>query len=418
MPLTLTQLHAREILDSRGNPTLAVRATLSDGSTDEAMVPSGASTGEHEALELRDNDPRRYHGKGVLNACAHVNTEIAKALIGQSIESQSDVDRTMITLDGTENKARLGANAILGVSLAIARARTKAEGVPLYRSLAQQFGFPTDRWTFPIPMMNVLNGGVHADSGLDVQEYMIVPQHVRFSERVRIGSEVFHSLKEVLKERGDVVAVGDEGGFAPHVGRNEEALVVLHQAITAAGYTPGNEVKLAIDTASSELFKNGRYTFDAHTIDAQELIETYERWTREYHLVSIEDGLAEDDWENWRVLTERLGARTQLIGDDLFATDVKRVRMGIENRVANSVLIKPNQIGTLSETIEAVKLAQHSNYTVVISHRSGETEDTTIADLAVAVGAQYIKTGSLSRSERVAKYNRLMAIEEEIHAAT
>lgn len=416
MSLTLTHLHAREILDSRGNPTVAVRATLSDGSTDEAMVPSGASTGEHEALELRDNDTGRYHGKGVLTACRNVNTEIAQALIGMNVSSQRVIDRKMIALDGTENKSRLGANAILGVSLAIARARAKAEGMPLYRSLAQQFGFAQSQWTFPTPMMNVLNGGVHADSGLDIQEYMIVPHHERFADRVRIGSEIFHSLKEVLKERGDVVAVGDEGGFAPHVGRNEEALVVLHEAIKKAGYTPGKEVSLAIDAASSELFKSGRYTFDAHSIDAQELVATYERWIDQYHLISIEDGLAEDDWSNWEMLTHRLGKRVQLVGDDLFVTNVKRLQEGVDRSVANSILIKVNQIGTLSETIDAIQLAQESKYTVVISHRSGETEDTTIADLAVAVGAEYIKTGSLSRSERIAKYNRLMAIEEEIHS--
>lgn len=416
MPITLSQLHAREVLDSRGNPTVAVRATLSDGSTDEAMVPSGASTGEHEALELRDADEKRFHGKGVLNACRAVNEDIAQALRGMDVASQRAIDERMIALDGTENKSRFGANAILGASLAIARARARAEGVSLYRSLAAQFGYAQARWSLPVPMMNVLNGGVHADSGLDIQEYMIVPQHARFAERVRIGSEVFHSLKAVLKERGDVVAVGDEGGFAPHVGRNEEALVVLHEAIERAGYVPGVHVQLALDPASSEFFKNGMYQFDAHSITASELIAVYRRWVSDYHVISIEDGLAEDDWNNWETLTRELGATTQLVGDDLFVTNVKRLQMGIDQKVANSILIKVNQIGSLSETIDAIQLAQNHQYTVVISHRSGETEDTTIADLAVAVGAQYIKTGSLSRSERIAKYNRLMAIEEELES--
>lgn len=415
MSYTLSSLHAREILDSRGNPTVAVRATLSDGSTDEAMVPSGASTGEHEALELRDGDPKRFQGKGVVQACAHVNTEIAAALIGSDIADQRALDERMIALDATPNKSRLGANAILGVSLAVARARAIAEHKPLYRSLADQFGFVRATWTLPTPMMNVLNGGVHADSGLDIQEYMIVPQHPRFAERVRIGAEVFYALKQVLKERGDVIAVGDEGGFAPHVGRNEEALVVLHEAITKAGYTPGVEVALALDPASSEFFNNGKYTFDAHALTAQELIDVYARWISKYHIMSIEDGLAQDDWDQWAVMTQRLGATTQLVGDDLFVTNSERLRMGIDKKVANSILIKVNQIGTLSETIDAIQLAQKQKYTIVISHRSGETEDTTIADLAVAVGAQYIKTGSLSRSERIAKYNRLMQIEDELN---
>lgn len=413
-PFILSRLSAREVLDSRGNPTVAVTATLSLGASAEALVPSGASTGVHEALELRDGDSARYLGTGVLKACAYVENEIAQVLLGIDVSDQRALDNAMIALDGTPNKSRLGANAILGVSLACARARAVAENIPLYRSLAKQFGYPDSGYTLPTPMMNVINGGVHADSGLDIQEFMILPQHARFAERVRIGSEVFHHLKSLLKERGDVVAVGDEGGFAPHIGRNEEGFRVLSEAVSKAGYTLGRDVMLACDVAASEFYKNEKYTFDAHSLSAEELIALYEQWIPQYHIISIEDGFAEDDWASWKMMTERLGKTIRLVGDDLFVTDPKRLQRGITEGIANSILIKVNQIGTLSETIDAIQLAQKNNYTVVISHRSGETEDTTIADLAVAVRAQYIKTGSLSRSERIAKYNRLMAIELDL----
>jgi enolase len=410
--MKLQSLLSREVLDSRGNPTVAVRATLDDGSTAEAMVPSGASTGTHEALELRDGDAARYGGKGVLKACANVVDRIFPALRDVEATDQRAVDAAMIALDGTENKSMLGANAVLGVSLAVARAAAVSRRVPLYVSLRQTFdlGEPS----LPSPTMNVINGGVHADNGLDIQEFMVVPQHAVLSERIRIGAEVFHALKKILHERGMITAVGDEGGFAPNIARNEEGLQLLREAVTATGYRFGVDVKLALDVAASEFYKNGVYSFDGAPLQAVDLIATYAKWIDEYALLSIEDGLAEDDWENWAVLTKQLGDRVRLVGDDLFVTNANRLQRGIDIGVGNAILVKVNQIGSLTETIDTIALAQKNGYTVIVSHRSGETEDTTIADLAVAVGAQYIKTGSLSRSERVAKYNRLMEIEREL----
>jgi len=410
--MKLQSLLSREVLDSRGNPTVAVRATLADGSTAEAMVPSGASTGSHEALELRDNDEKRYGGKGVLQACANVTEKIFPLLRDMDVEDQRAVDQAMIALDGTPNKAVLGANAILGVSLAIARAVAVSRKLPLYVSLRQTFGLGEPR--LPYQMMNVLNGGVHADNGLDIQEFMIIPQHARLAERVRMGAEIFHTLKKILQDRGNTTAVGDEGGFAPHIARNEEGLVLLKEAVEKAGHAFGTDVKLGLDVAASEFFKNGSYRFDGAPLTAAQLTAKYSEWIEKYALASIEDGLSEDDWQNWQTHTRDLGGRTILVGDDLFVTNVARLQQGIDQGVANAILIKVNQIGSLTETIDTILLAQKNHYTVCVSHRSGETEDTTIADLAVAVGAEYIKTGSLSRSERVAKYNRLMAIEAEL----
>ncbi|OGY85615.1 MAG: phosphopyruvate hydratase [Candidatus Kerfeldbacteria bacterium RIFOXYA2_FULL_38_24] len=411
--MKLKSLQAREILDSRGNPTVAVKAVLENNVWAEAMVPSGASTGTHEALELRDSDKKRYAGLGVLKACENVNNKIQNVLKNFDISSQAAVDEQMIKLDGTENKTNLGANSILGVSLAIAQAQAKAQNLELYAYLRQNFVLDLTDYRLPYTMMNVLNGGKHSNNGLNIQEFMIIPQASEFAERIRLGAEVFQSLKKILNEKGHSTAVGDEGGFAPSLSTNEEALQLLQIAIEKAGYVLGQDVCLGIDAAASEFFnkEDNSYTFDKQKISAEKLMDIYQQWTEKYHIMIIEDGLAEDDWKNWAVLTKRLGAKIVLIGDDLFVTNTKRLQKGIEQKVANAILIKVNQIGTLSETMAAINLARAHHYQVIISHRSGETEDTTIADLAVAVNADYIKTGSLSRSERIAKYNRLLAID-------
>ncbi len=406
---TIVEVRAREVLDSRGNPTVEAEVELESGAVGRAMVPSGASTGKFEALELRDGGPR-YLGKGVLRAVAHVKDRIAPEVVGLDALDQAAVDQAMLALDGTPNKASLGANAILAVSLATARAAAEALGIPLWRHLGG-----VQAAVLPVPLMNVINGGVHADNDLDVQEFMLVPLGFpRFSEALRAGVEVFHHLKKVLKEKGHATNVGDEGGFAPALKGNEEALELLLEAIERAGYRPGKEVALALDTAASEFYQGGRYRFEGKERSAEELVEIYERWVERYPIVSLEDGLAEEDWQGWKLLTERLGKKIQLVGDDLFVTNPARLERGIQEGVANAILIKPNQIGTLTETLETIRLAHHAGYRTVISHRSGETEDPFIADLSVAVNAGQIKTGSASRSERIAKYNQLLRIEEAL----
>jgi len=413
---TIIDIAAREILDSRGNPTVEADVVLASGETGRAAVPSGASTGEHEARELRDGEASRYLGKGVRNAVRNIEETIAPALRGLVAVDQVEIDRTMIELDGTPNKAKLGANAILAVSMATARAAAAETGLPLYRYL----GGPLSR-TLPVPMMNILNGGAHATNTVDFQEFMIVPVGVEsFAEALRVGAEVFHSLKKVLVKRKLATGVGDEGGFAPDLKDDEQALQVIIEAIEAAKYAPGKEVALALDVAASELYTKGSYTFKksgAGTRDAAGMIELYAKWMDEYPIVSIEDGLAEDDWDGWAQLTKALGDRVQLVGDDLFVTNTERLARGIENGVANAILIKVNQIGTLTETLEAIDMARAAGYLSVISHRSGETEDTFIADLSVATGAGQIKTGSASRTDRVAKYNQLLRIEEQLGEA-
>jgi enolase len=407
----LTGLSALEVLDSRGNPTISVTAYTESGSG-TAIVPSGASTGKHEAVELRDGDAKRYGGKGVQKAVWNVENDIAAKVVGMDISDQAALDATMIALDGTRDKSRLGANAILGVSLAVARAAAQAMETPLYRYLGG-----AQAHLLPLPMSNILNGGVHADTSVDLQEFMVCPVGApSFSEAIRAVSEVYHALKGVLKEQKLATAVGDEGGFAPNLTSNEEALGLIVEAIGAAGYRAGDEVALAIDVAASELFKNGSYTLagEGRTLSATELVDLYEAWIKRYPIISIEDGMAEDDWAGWKLLTERLGDRIQLVGDDIFVTNVERLAQGIEKGVANSILIKVNQIGTLSETLQAIDAARTAHYSAVISHRSGETEDTTIADLVVATGVGMIKTGAPARGERVAKYNRLLAIEHEL----
>ena len=410
---TIDMIRAREVLDSRGDPTVAVDVYLASGTVGTAMVPSGASTGAHEAVELRDGDSARYGGKGVLKAVGNVDDVIAPELIGEQATDQSAIDAVLRELDGTPDKSRLGANAMLGVSLACARAAAADVGQPLYRYL----GGPIAR-TLPVPLMNVLNGGRHATDSADMQEYMLAPiGAVSFKEAVRMGSEIFHALKKLLHDRGMGTGVGDEGGFAPSgLTSNEQPIELILSAIEAAGYTPGSDCAIALDPASTELFANGKYTLarEKTTLDSAAMVKKYAGWRDRYPLVSIEDGLAEDDWEGWKLLTKTLGDRLQLVGDDLFVTNVERIRRGVNEGCANAVLIKLNQIGTLTETIEAVELAHRSGYAAVISHRSGETEDTTIADLCVALNTGQIKTGSLSRSERVAKYNRLMEIELEL----
>ncbi len=407
----ILDISAREILDSRGNPTVEVDVMLSSGAAGRAAVPSGASTGEHEALELRDGDSARYLGKGVRQAVGHVVDTIAPALRDMEAEDQIEIDRTMIELDGTPNKGKLGANAILGVSMAVARAAAVDAGLPLHRYL----GGPLAR-TMPVPLMNILNGGAHSTNTVDFQEYMVVPVGAdSFAEGLRMGAEVFHALKKVLVKRKLATGVGDEGGFAPDLATDEDALKVVIEAIESAGYAPGKQVALALDCAASELFKKGTYTFKksgAGSRDAKGMVELYAKWLDEYPIVSIEDGLAEDDWDGWATLTSELGDRVQLVGDDLFVTNTERLARGIENGVANSILIKVNQIGTLTETLEAIEMARSAGYLSIISHRSGETEDTFIADLAVGTGAGQIKTGSASRTDRVAKYNQLLRIEE------
>jgi enolase len=409
---TISDVHAREILDSRGNPTIEVEVELTGGAVGLAAVPSGASTGEHEAHELRDGDERRYLGKGVTQAVRNVIDVIAPEIIGRDALAQAEIDRLMIALDATDNKAKLGANAILGVSMAVSRAAANAVGLPLWRYL----GGARAR-ILPTPLMNVLNGGSHADNGLEVQEFMIVPVGAtRFSDALRAGVETFHALKALLKKQNLATSVGDEGGFAPRVESNEAALHLVVQAIEKAGYRPGQDIAVALDAASSEFYdkQKKRYTFDKREVDSDGLVAIYRMLSDKYPIVSIEDGCAEDDWDGWKKLTQALGDRVQLVGDDLFVTNTRRLQMGIEREVANSILIKVNQIGSVTETLEAIELAALNDYSSVISHRSGETEDTYIADLAVASGAGQIKTGSASRSERIAKYNQLLRIEEEL----
>jgi len=415
--IDIVDVHAREILDSRGNPTVEVEVTVSTGDTGRAAVPSGASTGEHEALELRDGDKARYLGKGVRKAVENVNEKIAPAVVGMDADDQYALDRRMIDLDGTPTKSNLGANAILGVSLAAARAAALAHGVPLYRWVGG-----AQARTLPVPLMNILNGGAHADTRVDVQEFMVMPVGApTFAEGLRWGAEIFHALKKVLKGRKLATGVGDEGGYAPDLGSNEEALAVVAEAVGQAGYKLGDDVVLALDVASSEFFDKAKGTYvlkgEGKEFDRQGLVGWYEDLCKRYPIASIEDGCAEDDWEGWKLLTERLGDRVQLVGDDLFVTNVERLSRGIEQGIANSLLVKVNQIGSLSETIEAVRMAQKAGYTAVMSHRSGETEDTTIADLAVALDCGMIKTGSASRSDRIAKYNQLLRIEEELGSA-
>ncbi len=407
----IERVHARQILDSRGNPTVEVEVGLRSGASGRAAVPSGASTGEFEATELRDGG-RAWAGKGVSRAVANVESEIATAVAGMDAADQQALDRALIELDGTPNKSRLGANAILGVSLAAAHAQAAAEGLPLWRYL----GGP-DACVLPVPMMNVLNGGAHADNAVDFQEFMVVPCGApTFSECLRMGAEVFHALKRTLHERGLSTAMGDEGGFAPDLGSNEEALKVLVAGIEAAGYRPGEDVAIALDPATSELYHDGAYVLEheGRTLSAAELSDYWAELAGRYPIVSLEDGMGEEDWDGWRTLTERLGAGLQLVGDDLFVTNTERLRRGIDTHVANSILIKVNQIGTLTETLEAIAMARDAGYTAVMSHRSGETEDVTIADLAVATGCGQIKTGAPSRSDRVAKYNQLLRIEEQL----
>ncbi|HTM87895.1 MAG TPA: phosphopyruvate hydratase [Terriglobales bacterium] len=409
----IQQVHAREILDSRGNPTVEAEVKLEGGAKGRAAVPSGASTGEHEAVELRDGDKKRYLGKGVLKAVENVNGELADALCGVDAADQRTLDQKVIELDGTENKSRLGANALLAVSMAAARAAACAHQLPLYRYLG---GVGAN--LLPVPMMNILNGGAHADNNVDFQEFMAMPVGAKsFSEALRWGVEVFHTLKGVLKKRGYSTAVGDEGGFAPSVKSNVEAIEVVLEAISAAGFKPGVQVAIALDPAASEFYQDGRYVFkksDKSAKSSEEMVRYWSEWVRQYPIVSLEDGLAEDDWKGWQMLTRELGGRIQLVGDDLFVTNVKRLRQGIEQNVGNSILIKVNQIGTVSETLDAIDLARRNGYTAVISHRSGETEDTFISDFAVATAAGQIKTGSASRTDRVAKYNQLLRIEEEL----
>ncbi|MDD4994863.1 MAG: phosphopyruvate hydratase [Patescibacteria group bacterium] len=419
MNFKIKNVKAREILDSRGNPTLEATIELVGGAVGISKVPSGASTGSHEAWELRDGG-KRYLGKGVLRAVSNVNKIIGPMLRGIDARRQADIDHAMIELDGTLNKKKLGANAILGVSLAAASAAAREAGKPLYRYIAGVYGFKPRKLRLPYPMMNILNGGAHAGWTLDFQEFMIVPRGARFRERVRAGSEIFHQLGKILKASGYPTAVGDEGGFAPRLGKNEQAFGLIMKAIRAAKYKPGRDVAIAIDAAATEYYdaKSRRYILkvDKKRLDAANLVRQYESWIKKYPLISIEDGLSEDDWTNWQAMTRRLGKKILLVGDDLFVTNAERLGSGIELGVGNAILIKVNQVGTLTETIDAIKLAQGAGYKVVISHRSGETADTFIADLAVAIGAEYIKTGSLSRSERVEKYNRLMEIEAELGA--
>ncbi len=415
--MEITRVVGREILDSRGNPTVEADVWLVDGSMGRAAVPSGASTGEHEAVELRDSDKSRYLGKGTLTAARNINTEIGPALVGFDAERQSQLDRQMIALDGTPNKARLGANAILAVSMAAARASATAQQTPLYRYLGG-----VSACLLPVPMMNILNGGAHADNSVDPQEFMIAPYGAeKFSDALRWGAEVFHTLKGALKKRNYSTAVGDEGGFAPNLRSNEEALEVVLEAITQAGFKPGDEIGIALDPAASEFYDKDKkkYIFkksDKSERTSAQMAEFWNSWVRQYPIISIEDGMAEDDWDGWKMMTDMLGKKIQLVGDDLFVTNSARLAMGIERGVANSILVKVNQIGTLTETLEAMKMAAGAGYTAMMSHRSGETEDTFIADLAVATGAGQIKTGSASRTDRIAKYNQLLRIEEDLGA--
>ena len=413
----IAHIHARQILDSRGNPTVEVEVTTDTGAIGRAAVPSGASTGIHEAVELRDGDESKYLGKGVLKAVENVNTTLNEGLHEYRVVDQNEIDAAMIAMDGTENKGNLGANAILGVSLATAKAAAAYHGLPLYRYVGG-----VNANTLPVPMMNILNGGSHADNKIDIQEFMVMPIGASsFAEGLRMGTEVFHSLKSVLKSRGMSTNVGDEGGFAPNLGSNQEAVEVVLQAIEKAGYKPGDDLAIALDAASSEFFDADKnvYRFEStgEEMTSSEMVDFWKGWSQQYPIVSIEDGCAEDDWDGWKLLTDAIGDNVQLVGDDLFVTNTKRLGRGIDGNIANSILIKVNQIGTLTETIDAVNLARANSYTSVMSHRSGETEDTTIADLAVALNTGQIKTGSASRSDRIAKYNRLLRIEEELGSA-
>jgi enolase len=416
--MQITKIIGREILDSRGNPTVEADVHLADGSLGRAAVPSGASTGEHEAVELRDNDKARYLGKGTRIAAQNIETYLAPALIGMDAENQGGIDRQMIAIDGTENKSKLGANAILAVSMAAARAAAASYQMPLYRYLGG-----VSASVLPVPLMNILNGGAHADNSVDPQEFMIAPHGAEdFADALRWGAEVFHTLKGVLKKRGYSTSVGDEGGFAPNLKSNEEALQVVLEAIRLAGYQPGDQISIALDPAASEFYDkaSGKYVFkksDKSQRTSDQMVEFWSGWVRQYPIISIEDGMAEDDWDGWKKMTEELGKKIQLVGDDLFVTNTARLADGIERGVANSILIKVNQIGTLTETLEAMKMAADSGYTAVVSHRSGETEDTFIADLVVATNAGQIKTGSASRTDRIAKYNQLLRIEEELDSA-
>ena len=414
----ITDIRAREIIDSRGNPTVEADVYLECGAIGRAAVPSGASTGSREAIELRDDDANRYLGKGVLKAVANVNGEIRQALLGEDGANQAVIDRKMIELDGTDNKARLGANAMLAVSMATAKAVAIEKGMPLYRYLrSHHLSDSSDQFQMPVPMMNIINGGSHADNSVDLQEFMVMPVGApNLAEAVRCGAEIFHALKKVLNSRGLNTAVGDEGGFAPDLPSNEAAIEVILEAVEKAGYKAGIDVFIGIDAAASEFYKNGRYelTSEGKSLSSAEFVDVLASWVDKYPILSIEDGLDENDWDGWKLLTERLGDKVQLVGDDLFVTNTKILQQGIDKQIANSILIKVNQIGTLTETLEAIDLARKSGYTAVISHRSGETEDATIADLAVATNAGQIKTGSLSRSDRIAKYNQLLRIEEEL----
>ena len=408
----IEDVFAREILDSRGNPTVEVEVVLEDGTIGRASVPSGASTGMYEAVELRDGNKDRYSGKGVQKAVDNVNLIIAPEIVGFDSTDQIGIDKLLCKLDGTENKSKLGANATLGVSMAVAHAAAKSLDLPLYQYLG---GFNAKE--LPVPMMNILNGGEHADNNVDIQEFMIMPVGAKsFSEALRMGAEIYHQLKAVLKSRNLNTAVGDEGGFAPNLSSNEEALKVIVEAIDKAGYKPGEEVKLALDVAASEMYKDGTYYLQGEGVrkTTSEMIEYYEMLVNKYPIISIEDGMDQNDWDGWRQLTEKLGSRVQLVGDDLFVTNPKRLKQGIDSKTSNSILIKVNQIGTLTETFEAMEMAKRAGYTCIVSHRSGETEDSTIADIAVAVNAGQIKTGALSRSDRIAKYNQLLRIEEEL----
>jgi enolase len=417
--LKIQKVHGREIVDSRGNPTVEVEVTLDSGAFGRAAVPSGASTGQREALELRDGDKKRYLGKGVTKAVNHVNGEIARSLTGKDADQRA-ADEAMNALDGTDNKGRLGANALLGVSMALARASAAAAGVPLYRHLATLHGAKDGGTVLPVPMMNILNGGAHADSSVDFQEFMVMPVGASsFAEALRAGAEIFHTLRGILKKKGHATGVGDEGGFAPSLSSNREAVDLVLEAVSQAGYTAGDNIYLALDVASSELWNESTHTYEfkksgEKTRTPDEMVSLYEDWVRQYPIISIEDGVAEGDWDGWRAITRALGDRVQLVGDDLFVTNTTILQRGIDEKVANSILIKLNQIGTVTETLDAIALASTAGYTSIISHRSGETEDTTIADLAVATAAGQIKTGSASRSDRVAKYNQLLRIEEEL----
>src|SRR5436190_961509 len=412
--MRIKKIKAREVLDSRGNPTVEVDCVLESGVRGRSIVPSGASTGEHEALEMRDGDKKRFLGKGVLKAVANVNTMIAPALVGQDATLQSHIDQLMLSMDGTKNKSKLGANAMLGVSMAVARAAADSHGLPLFRYIG---GVKAS--VLPVPMMNIVNGGAHADNNVDLQEFMIMPVGApSFPDAVRMGAEVFHNLKKILHDSGHGTAVGDEGGFAPNLKSNQEAIELILKAIETAGYKPGDQIALALDAASSEFYdKKGKYVFkksDRSEKTAEEMVKLYAGWVERYPIVSIEDGLAEDDWDGWQILTRELGRKVQLVGDDLFVTDTERLARGMGMGVANAILIKVNQIGTLTETLDAINLARKASYGIVISHRSGESEDTFIADLAVATNAGQIKTGSMSRTDRVAKYNQLLRINEEL----